>query len=244
MQIIGILLLGFVIWFGFGDRGKAQVVSAFDLHALVMVLVGSLSAVLVSSSGATARRTISCLRELIPGLRRFRHLTLSMDAERMQIEALWREGKRSQALSVAEASQFEASRRMVDLLLSRAPQVASAKLYLELRHEEIARWQPAISNWEMLSKLGPAFGMVGTITGMIRLFQNMSADNLNIGASMSLALLATLYGVAFGAGVAGPVGHFLNNLLDERLGLFERFEKSTNELVSRAGTPRADAGAV
>lgn len=244
MQIIGILLLGFVIWFGFGDRGKSQVVSAFDLHALVMVLVGSLSAVLVSSSGTTARRTISCLRELIPGLRRFRHLTLAMDAERMQIEALWREGKRSQALAIAENSRFEASRRMVDLLLSRAPQVASAKLYLELRHEEIARWQPAISNWEMLSKLGPAFGMVGTITGMIRLFQNMSADNLNIGASMSLALLATLYGVAFGAGVAGPVGHFLNNLLDERLGLFERFEKSTNELVARAGAPRSEAGAV
>ena len=244
MQIIGILLLGFVIWFGFGDRGKAQVVSAFDLHALVMVLVGSLSAVLVSSSGATARRTISCLRELIPGLRRFRHVTLEMDAERMQIESLWREGKRSQALTVSENSRFEASRRMVDLLLSRAPQVASAKLYLELRHEEIARWQPAISNWEMLSKLGPAFGMVGTITGMIRLFQNMSADNLNIGASMSLALLATLYGVAFGAGVAGPVGHFLNNLLDERLGLFERFEKSTNELVARAGAPRAEGGAV
>lgn len=245
MQIIGILLLGFVIWFGFGDRGEAQVVSAFDLHALVMVLVGSLSAVLVSSSGTTAIRTISCLRELVPGLRRFRQLTATMDSERTQIESLWREGKRSQALAISESSQFDATRRMVDLLLSRAPQVASAKCYLELRHEEIARWQPAISNWEMLSKLGPAFGMVGTITGMIRLFQNMSADNLNIGAAMSLALLATLYGVAFGAGVAGPVGHFLNNLLDERLGLFERFEKSTNELVARAGgAPRTESGAV
>ena len=244
MQIIGILLLAFVVWFGFSERDKAQMVSAFDLHALVMVLVGSLAAIMVSSSGTTARRTLLCLRELIPGLRVFRRATQSMDAERVQIEGLWREGKRSQALSVAENSRYEVSRKMVDLLLNRAPQVASAKSFLELRHEEISRWQPAISNWEMLSKLGPAFGMVGTITGMIRLFQNMSADNLNIGAAMSLALLATLYGVAFGAGIAGPIGHFLNGLLDERLGLFERFESSTNELVARGGgSPRGETGA-
>src|SRR5512134_107772 len=96
----------------------------------------------------------------------------------------------------------------------------------------------------MLSKLGPAFGMVGTITGMIQLFRNMSTDNLNIGAAMSLALLATLYGVAFGAGAAGPFGHFLNGLLDERLSFIERCEKSANELIARSGSvPRAESRA-
>ena len=69
---------------------------------------------------------------------------------------------------------------------------------------------------------------------MIQLFRHMNADNLNMGSAMSLALLATLYGVAFGAGIAGPIGHYLNGLLDERLGVLERGEKSVNELVSRA----------
>ena len=41
MQIVGFALLGFIVWFGFGDRGADQVISAFDLHAGVMVLVGS-----------------------------------------------------------------------------------------------------------------------------------------------------------------------------------------------------------
>lgn len=241
MQIIGILLLGFVVWFGFQDRGNAQVISAFDLHALIMVVVGSFSAVLVSSSGTTAIRTFTCLRELIPALRVFRRTTLAMEGERAALDSLWRDGKRSQALTLAEQSQFESIKRMVDLLLNRAPEAASTNVYLALRHDEIARWQPAINNWEMLSKLGPAFGMVGTITGMIQLFRNMSADNLNIGAAMSLALLATLYGVAFGAGVAGPIGHFLNGLLDERLGFLERCEKSTNELVARGGGARPES---
>ena len=77
--------------------------------------------------------------------------------------------------------------------------------------------------------------MVGTITGMIQLFRNMGSDDLNIGSAMSLALVATLYGVAFGAGVAGPIGHYLRGLLDERLGVLERCKQTVLELVERAG---------
>lgn len=234
MQLIGFALLAFVVWLGFSDRGANQVVSAFDLHALVIVLVGSAAAVLASSSGQTALRTVLCLREIIPGLRRLSAETKEMEKEREQLSTLWQEGKRSQALTLAEKSRFPAIKQILDLAVNRSPEVASAKVFLEQRHLEIAHWQPAINNWEMLSKLGPAFGMVGTITGMVRLFSKMNADDLNIGAAMSLALLATLYGVSFGAGVAGPVGHFLNGLLDERLGFLERCEKTANELVSRS----------
>jgi flagellar motor component MotA len=232
VQIIGFALLAFIVWFGFKDRSGA-VISAFDSHALVMVLVGSCSAVMVSSSHTTAWRTIVALRELLPGLAMFGRTTRKMEAERDQLSALWREGKRSQAVDLAEKSNAPAVKQMLELILNRANEAGSAKTFLELRHDEISRWQPAIHNWEMLSKLGPAFGMVGTITGMIQLFKNMSSENLNIGAAMSLALLATLYGVAFGAGVAGPIGHYLNGLLDDRLGFLERCEKSVNEIVSR-----------
>ena len=233
MQIIGLVMLGFIVWFGFTDRTGSGVISAFDSHALVMVVVGSAAAVMVSSTGKTALRTITALRELIPGLRLFGRVTSTMELERGAVCAAWREGKRSQALAIAEKSSYPPVKQVAELLLTRSPAVASAKVFLELRHEEISFWQPPINNWEMLSKLGPSFGMVGTITGMIQLFRNMSSDNLNIGAAMSLALLATLYGVAFGAGVAAPIGHYLNGLLDERLGFLERCETSVNELVAR-----------
>ncbi len=235
MQLIGFALLGFIVWFGFADRGADQVISAFDLHAMVMVVVGSIAAVLISSDSRTALRTIGVLRELLPGLRLFSRTTLAMEKEREQVSALWREGKRSAALSLAEQSRFPAIKQLVDLVINRAPGESSGRVFLELRHAEISVFQPAINNWEMLSKLGPAFGMVGTITGMVQMFRNMSADNLNIGASMSLALLATLYGVTFGAGLAGPIGHYLNGLLDDRLGALERCEKTVNELVVRGG---------
>ncbi|MFZ9519754.1 MAG: MotA/TolQ/ExbB proton channel family protein [Silvanigrellaceae bacterium] len=231
MQLFGIFLLFAVIALGFSSRNMTQV-SAFDPHALVMVLVGCAAAVLLGSSSKTALRTLTCLREFIPGMRGFSSQTMKMDEEREKICVLWREGKKSQVLEFLDKSNFESTKLFVQLLLRRAAGASSEKVFTELRHDEIERMQPAIHNWEMLSKLGPSFGMVGTITGMIQLFKNMTSDNTNIGTAMSLALTATLYGVAFGAGIAGPISHYLNTLLDERIGMVERCQKSVNDLLA------------
>lgn len=232
MQILGLAVFLCVIWFGFQDR-SATAITFFDPHALVIVVGGSLSAVLISSNHRTALLTFIGLGELIPGVRRFARHTKRLEADRERIVQLWRDGKRNAAFKVAEESPSPAISKMLENILSRSRPAVSASTFTELRHDEIAYWQPIVHNWLMLSKLGPSFGMVGTITGMVLLFRNMSSSDLNIGASMSLALLATLYGVAFGAGIAGPISHFLNELLDERLGCLERCEASVNELVSR-----------
>jgi chemotaxis protein MotA len=233
MQILGLAMLAMVVWFGFGERG-ATTVSAFDAHAFVMVLGGSLSAILVSSTATNTARTFGCLRELLPGLGTLSRGTSDLEKERDELVQLWREGKRAQAVSLAEKSDFPAISRMLGLVLERAPDEATKAAFTELQHETLERWQPAVGNWEVLAKLAPSFGMVGTITGMIQLFQNMGSDTTNMGAAISLALVATLYGVAFGAGVAGPIGHFLRGLLDERLGALERCEQSVHELVARS----------
>ena len=238
MQLVGLALLAFVVWFGFADRTDTTI-SAFDLHAAVMVLGGSLSAVLISSSVSTTLRTFACVREILPGLGTLTRGTEALEAERVRLSELWLEGKRAQAVELAERSRFPAIGRMLKLVLSRAPEEGTRAAFTELRHAELSRWQPAIGNWELLTKLAPSFGMVGTITGMIKLFQKMGEDNMDLGSAISLALLATLYGVAFGAGVAGPIGHYLRNLLDERLGVLERAEQSVAELIARAGR---DAG--
>jgi len=232
VQIIGLVLLGFIISFGFQERTDTTI-SAFDIHAAIMVLGGSLAAILASSSASTALRTFLALREILPGLGVMDRDTNALEADRTQLAELWREGKRAQAVELAGRSDFPAIDRMLKLVLSRAPEEAIKAAFTELRHAELSRSQPAVGNWELLAKLAPSFGMVGTITGMIQLFKNMGGDNMNIGAAISLALLATLYGVAFGAGVAGPIGHFLRNLLDERLGALERCEQSVGEMVAR-----------
>jgi flagellar motor component MotA len=238
VQILGLALFVFVVWYGFADRNGAAI-SAFDLHALVMVLGGSASAVMVMSSATTTARTLLCLREILPGLGTLQRATEALEDERARLAELWREGRRAQAVELAEKSAHPAIGQMLPLVLARAPEEAARATFTALRHAELRRWQPAIGNWELLAKLAPSFGMVGTITGMIQLFRNMGEENMNLGSAISLALLATLYGVAFGAGVAGPIGHYLRGLLDERLGALERCEQTVAEMVARGGAPAA-----
>jgi flagellar motor component MotA len=233
MQIIGLGILLFVVWFGFEERTAGQI-SAFDLHALVIVLAGSAGAILICSSKATALRTLTCLKELIPSLGKHDFQTQQIEKQRQQVIELWVSGEKAKALNIGENSAFASIMKMIQLAVGGAPRAATSSAFLELRHRELSQWQPAVSNWELLSKLAPSFGMVGTITGMIQLFKNMGADDLNIGSAMSLALLATLYGVAFGAGVAGPIGHYLRGLLDERLGVLERCEQGVEEMLARS----------
>lgn len=230
MQILGLILLVLIVFYGFSER-EMGVVSAFDLHALVIVLGGSATAVMVSSSARNALWTLLCLRELVPGVGTLDKGTRRIEEARRRFAELWRDGNRAQAVNFAEASTLPAIKMMLQLVLARSSQKRIDTEFLEHRHDVITRWQPPVSNWEMLARMGPSFGMVGTVTGMIQLFKNMGDENLNIGAAISLALVATLYGIAFGAGVAGPIGHYLRTLLDGRLGVLDRCRQTTVELA-------------
>lgn len=241
MQILGLALLFLVVWFGFSNR--ADTISAFDPHAGMVVLGGSVASILVSSSAITVWRTLVCLRELIPGLGTMRPGSRGLDAERTELMELWLSGKRAQAVELAERSAYPAVKRMLDLVIDRAPDEATRNVFTELRHAELARYQPAIGNWEVLSKLAPSYGMIGTIAGMIMLFQRMGEDDVNLGASISLALVSTLYGVVFGAGMAGPFGSYLRGLLDDRLGVLERCEHTVGEMIARSARVSRAVGA-
>lgn len=48
-----------------------------------------------------------------------------------------------------------------------------------------------------MASTAPAFGMVGTLVGMVIMLQNIQADMSKIGGGLAVALLATLYGIIF-----------------------------------------------
>lgn len=235
MQVLGVGILLFVVWLGFMDRDMSEV-RLFDPHALAIILCGSAGAIVLGSRSRAALQTLLVLREVVPGFKRLSRETETMETERQRIVEAWKAGNRAQAVEIGERSKHASSREMIALLVRRGAESAAQKHFQELKHAEMVALQPAMNNWEMLSKLGPSFGMVGTITGMIQLFRTMGTDDGNIGAAMSLALTATLYGVAFGAGVAGPIGHYLSGLLDERLGVLDRCEATVIDLVSSLET--------
>ena len=55
-----------------------------------------------------------------------------------------------------------------------------------------------------MGKYAPAFGMIGTLIGLVVMLQNMS-DPASIGQGMAVALLTTMYGAMLANGVCMPL---------------------------------------
>lgn len=62
-----------------------------------------------------------------------------------------------------------------------------------------------ISMFETASSCAPAFGMVGTLIGLINMLKNLTGDMSTIGPSMSTALITTFYGVIFANLIFNPI---------------------------------------
>jgi chemotaxis protein MotA len=64
-----------------------------------------------------------------------------------------------------------------------------------------------------LGRLGPAFGLLGTLLGLISLlyYHMDSGDMTRVASSMGVALTATLYGVALSNLIFGPLGEYLHS---------------------------------
>ena len=69
---------------------------------------------------------------------------------------------------------------------------------LEERHKKV------IGFWEKWAELGPAWGMIGTLIGLVNMLNNME-DASAIGPAMAVALLTTLYGSMIANWLCAPI---------------------------------------
>ena len=71
------------------------------------------------------------------------------------------------------------------------------------------RHKKNIAFWNDLGGMGPAWGMIGTLIGLVNMLQQMD-DPSTIGPSMAVALLTTLYGSLLANWICSPVANKLN----------------------------------
>lgn len=73
---------------------------------------------------------------------------------------------------------------------------------IESRHKTV------IGFWENLASMGPAWGMIGTLVGLVNMLNNMQ-DPSKIGGDMAVALITTLYGSVLANWLCTPVANKL-----------------------------------
>ena len=69
---------------------------------------------------------------------------------------------------------------------------------IEERHKKV------IGFWKKWGELGPAWGMIGTLIGLINMLKNLS-DVSTVGPNMSTALITTLYGSVIANWLCSPI---------------------------------------
>ncbi len=82
--------------------------------------------------------------------------------------------------------------------------------YIENRHGD------ARGVWEFIGGQAPAWGMIGTLIGLIMMLRNLQ-DTASIGPNMSIALVTTFYGSILANFIANPIANKMKTYSDEEM---------------------------
>ncbi len=91
---------------------------------------------------------------------------------------------------------------------NRPPEVITSILQLEI--DALGdRHKTGIAILENVAADGPAFGMIGTLIGLVIMLQNLSGGPEELGKSMAVAILTTFYGAVLANVFANPIANKL-----------------------------------
>jgi len=92
-----------------------------------------------------------------------------------------------------------------------------------------------VAGWESLGDLFPAFGMIGTLIGLIQMLQNLS-DPSALGPGMAVAMITTLYGAILANALCIPISKKLKYYKDVKM-LFLEAYLLTAEAIEKGVNP-------
>ncbi|WDQ17938.1 motility protein A [Rhodopirellula sp. P2] len=135
---------------------------------------------------------------------------------------------RRDGLLALESKIAEIDNALVKTGLQMAVDGTAPEIVEEVLRTEVAgmamRHREGKSIMDQLGRFAPAYGMIGTLMGLIMMLQDMS-DPSGIGAGMAVALITTLYGAI--------VANVFFSPFAEKLGLMSRNEQLSMEIAIR-----------
>ncbi len=200
-SLVGLILGMVMVVFGILSSGGNIVEDFMDLPSVIITIGGSLAGTLASHK----------LADFISGLK---GIGLAMkepsvgDASEVisNIINLSNISRKEGLLALEEATHDmddEFLKKGINLVVDGTdPDLVRGILETDLINLE-ARHKKVIGFWEKWAELGPAWGMIGTLIGLVNMLKNLT-DSSSIGPNMAVALLTTLYGSLIANWLAGP----------------------------------------
>ena len=215
-SLIGIVLGAIMVVFGIISSGGMSAFKYFvDVPSIIITLGGSISGTLASNKLPDFINGLKCISLAFKG-----GTTDPADIIKTIID-LANVGRKEGLLALEEAAnniEDEFLKKGIMLVVDGTdPELVRGILETDLVCLE-DRHKTVISFWEKWAELGPAWGMIGTLVGLVIMLYNME-DASSIGPAMATALLTTLYGSLIANWLCNPVASKLkvNNSLEVTL---------------------------
>ncbi|MFZ5842458.1 MAG: motility protein A [Pseudomonadota bacterium] len=202
-----------------------------SLSGLLIVLGGTIAATLVAYPMTEVRRM---LRALLQTLREEKLDSAQAIDELVEIAKHWNRGDVRELETAMQHSRNGFLRTGVQLLLDKAP----PEDVLSLLHWRIQRLKAKeradAQMFRSMAAFAPAFGMVGTLLGLINMMQIMAGkDLLEIGSNMALALITTFYGLLLANLLFKPIAIKLERATEQRVMLMTMVLEGVSLLSQR-----------
>lgn len=211
--IIGFMMCFMAIIFGVATNGGIQtIVNFIHLPSFIVTVGGALFAVLI---------TADTFGDFILGIKGFGYALFggatSIDGITESIYEMSDLARKEGLLSLEEMGSQLSDHFLakgISLVVDGSePDLIRDILEMEMSHK-YDNDKKQIRFWQDLGAYAPAWGMVGTLIGLINMMKTMGSDSSAIGAGMSLALITTLYGSIIANWICIPISRKLEKKSD------------------------------
>lgn len=209
-------------------HGRLPSYGLFNPAAVVLLGLGPLAVSMISHP---FREWGSMLKVLGRAFGHDREASLTSASEDVSALArAVRENRWDEAERVVTEARSEQVKRLAPHILSRFESDALREAIAASAYRWMAEVKGSDDFLQGLARLSPAFGMIGTIMGLVDLFRNMR-DSASLGPGMAMALLATLYGLFLCYCVYMPLAQRVRTYLAAGMGEQRLVERALSLIV-------------
>ena len=167
-----------------------------SIEGLAIVIGGSIANALLSYSAQDVRQAFTAIRALLDRKRDRRH---GLHRDIMRI-IMWSYVVQSQDFIGLEKESARITteplqRYGLDLVVSGYEPEKIREMMETITEAEFERRCAPVTVLRNMAATAPAFGMVGTLIGMVMIMHNAGADLAHIESGLAVAMLSTLYGL-------------------------------------------------
>lgn len=209
--VIGTIL---IITVGIGPKSLGNF---WDVPSVAIVVGGTLAAVIASYPFSILKQVLKHAKILFQGKRYNMKVLIDTLVEMAQI------ARKNGLLALEEktAELDDSFFRQGIMLIVDATEPEEVRSMLENELEMMSqRHEESLGIYEKAAGYAPAFGMIGTLVGLVNMLKGMDLDSgssSNIGPDMAVALITTFYGCVLANLVFSPIAKKLRIRNEEEL---------------------------